>query len=168
MDPVLIRSADDADLEHLAQIWFDGWQDGHAELVPDELRRLRTLDSFRERLQEGLGSVRVAEANAQIAGFIMVKGDELYQFFVTSKARGSNVAPMLMKAALDALRGSGAAIGWLDCVIGNDRAARFYEKSGWHRVGVVTSHLPTPEGVFPLDVWRYEIALEPVVSQGPL
>jgi hypothetical protein len=39
--------------------------------------------------------------------------------------------------------------------VGNERAARFYEKRGWSR-GTLTSQLDTPEGVFPLDVWRYE------------
>ncbi|MCI4568240.1 hypothetical protein [Lysobacter sp. CFH 32150] len=34
--------------------------------------------------------------------------------------------------------------------------ARFYEKCGWHRTGIVTSQVDTPDGVLPLQVWRYE------------
>jgi len=39
-------------------------------------------------------------------------------------------------------------IAWLACAIGNERAARFYEKCGWHRTGVVTSRLDAPSGNF--------------------
>ena len=45
---------------------------------------------------------------------------------------------------------------WLACAIGNDRAARFYEKSGWHIARTFVSELPVPDGIFPLEVWRYE------------
>lgn len=161
MDPVLIRGATEADIDALARMWFDGWQDAHAAVLPDALRRIRTLESFRERLAEALAGVRVAEAGEDVAGFAIVKGDELYQFYVAREARGTEVASILMQDALAGLRGSGVVTGWLACAIGNDRAARFYEKTGWRQVGVVISHLPTPAGVFDLKVWRYEIALDP-------
>ena len=45
---------------------------------------------------------------------------------------------------------------WLACAIGNERAAKFYEKHGWSRVGNMINQLPTPDGMFPLEVWRYE------------
>jgi hypothetical protein len=51
---------------------------------------------------------------------------------------------------------AGVETAWLACAIGNSRAARFYEKSGWHRVGVVTYKAETSVGTFPLEVWRYE------------
>ena len=61
------------------------------------------------------------------------------------------------------LRESGVEIAWLACAIGNERAARFYEKSGWRRAGVVVSEVETSDGLFPLEVWRYEksLRLEP-------
>ncbi|MEO7688629.1 MAG: GNAT family N-acetyltransferase [Sphingomonas sp.] len=160
MDTVLIRHAAEAEVDDLARMWFDGWQDAHAAVLPDALRRLRTLESFRERLAEALPRVRVAETRGNIAGFAIVKGDELYQFYVAREARGTQVASILMQDVLARLRGNGVATAWLACAIGNDRAARFYEKAGWHRVGVVTSHLPTPTGDFPLKIWRYETALQ--------
>jgi hypothetical protein len=40
--------------------------------------------------------------------------------------------------------------------IGNDRAARFYEKQGWKRTGVMINHAETASGTFPLETWRYE------------
>jgi hypothetical protein len=53
--------------------------------------------------------------------------------------------------------------GWLACAIGNERAARFYEKSGWRRIGTMVSRLDTANGPFDLGVWRYEKRLAPVV-----
>jgi RimJ/RimL family protein N-acetyltransferase len=60
-------------------------------------------------------------------------------------------------------RASGVETGWLSCAIGNHRAARFYEKSGWRRVGVVIYQAETSTGPFPLEVWRYEKRLTRVI-----
>lgn len=158
-NPITIRDAAGADLDWLAQLWFAGWQDAHADILPAALARVRTLPSFRERLADALPSVRVAVRVGAPAGFALLKGNELDQFYVAADSRGTGVAPALMADALATLRRSGATTAWLACAIGNQRAARFYEKLGWHRAGVMTSHLPTPAGVFDLDVWRYEIGL---------
>jgi hypothetical protein len=39
---------------------------------------------------------------------------------------------------------------------GSACAARFYEKHGWRRLAQLNHEAYTPEGVFPLKVWRYE------------
>jgi hypothetical protein len=57
---------------------------------------------------------------------------------------------------------SGIETAWLACAIGNQRAARFYEKCGWRCVGVVTYEAETSTGTFPIEVWRYEKNLTPV------
>jgi GNAT superfamily N-acetyltransferase len=89
----------------------------------------------------------------------MLKGDELYQLYVSALARGTGVAAALIADAEARLRAGGVQLAWLGCAIGNDRAARFYEKSGWHRVGTVVERLETSSGEFPLEVWRYEKSL---------
>jgi RimJ/RimL family protein N-acetyltransferase len=48
---------------------------------------------------------------------------------------------------------------WLACAIGNDRAARFYEKHGWHHAGIMVNRLETIRGEYLLEVWRYEKSL---------
>jgi len=155
----IVRDAEATELNALARLWFDGWQDAHAEILPDELARLRTLKSFRDRLQSALADVRVAGPKGDPDGLVITKGDELYQLYVVSHARGTGVAAALIEDALSRLRTQGVKTAWLACAIGNERAARFYEKSGWRRVGTMTSQLPTETGIFPLDVWRYEISL---------
>jgi hypothetical protein len=45
--------------DDLAAIWYDAWQDAHAQILPAELKRFRTLESFRDRLRAALPDVRV-------------------------------------------------------------------------------------------------------------
>jgi GNAT superfamily N-acetyltransferase len=154
-----VRAPETSEIGPLAQLWHDGWQDAHAAVLPAELARRRTLDRFRERLEAGFADVWVAGPRGTPSGFYMLKHDELYQFYVAAEARGSGLAAVLLADAEARLAERGIGVAWLACAIGNDRAARFYEKAGWHRAATITSHLDTPEGVFPLEVWRYEKAL---------
>lgn len=155
-----VRAAEESDVVHLATIWFDGWTDAHARIVPAALKRLRTLESFRSRLLAGLANVRVVGPPGVPVGFHMLKGDELYQLYVSAQARGTGVAASLIADAEAHLREGGVHTAWLGCAIGNDRAARFYEKCGWLRVGNVVERLETSTGEFALEVWRYEKRLE--------
>ena len=86
----------------------------------------------------------------------MVKDDELYQLFVLADARGTGVAATLLADGETRIASAGFERAWLACAIGNNRAARFYEKNGWRYAGNVISRLDTPDGPFLLNVWRYE------------
>jgi ribosomal protein S18 acetylase RimI-like enzyme len=90
----------------------------------------------------------------------VVKNDELYQLFVSAEARGTGVAAALVADAEARLFEAGVKTAWLACAIGNERAARFYEKCGWHRVGTMINHAETSNGTFALEVWRYEKPLK--------
>ena len=83
-----VRDAEKTEIETLAQIWYDGWRDAHAEILPEELKRARTLESFKERLAAGISSVRAVGPVGAPLGFTYVKGDELYQLYVSAEARG--------------------------------------------------------------------------------
>lgn len=156
---VIVRDADEAEVGDLAKIWFDGWRDAHERLAPPQLTRYRTLESFRERLGADLSTVRAAGPRGAPVGFYMLKDDELYQLYVAAESRGAGVAAALIADAEARLRSGGVKVAWLGCAIGNARAARFYEKSGWHRAGTYISRLETPGGIIPLEVWRYEKSL---------
>ena len=156
-----VRDPAEIDVEPLGELWYRGWRDAHEEIVPAELTRLRTFDSFRERLQAGIRNVRVIGRPGEPIGFSMLKDDELYQFYVSAPARGTGVAAVLMADAEDRLFRNGVATAWLACAIGNNRAARFYEKSGWHRAGTMLNRMDTSSGEFLLEVWRYEKDLRP-------
>jgi GNAT superfamily N-acetyltransferase len=156
---VHIRNAVAADVEPLARLWLAGWRDAHATLLPAELARHRTFDGFRERLGRGLANVRLAELAGEPVAFWMRRGDELYQFYVAAAARGTGLATTLIADAEGTLAAAGVRTAWLDCAIGNERAARFYGKCGWRRTGTVASELEAGDGTFAFDVWRYEKSL---------
>jgi GNAT superfamily N-acetyltransferase len=159
-----VRAAEPGETGALARLWYDGWQDAHAAIVPAALVRARTLESFAARVGTALGDMHVIGPVGAPLGLCMLKGNELYQLFVAAKARGAGIAAVLISDAEKRLAESGVETAWLDCAIGNERAARFYEKSGWRRSGVVVSYLETPSGPFELEVWRYEKRL---VSEDP-
>jgi ribosomal protein S18 acetylase RimI-like enzyme len=151
-----VRAAAPADVETVTTIWFEGWQDAHAALLPEALCRLRTRDSFAERLRSELDAVRVVVENGVPLGFSMIRGAELYQFYVAAPARGTGAAAALMRDVEATMAARQVETAWLACAVGNLRAARFYEKSGWRQTGVVAIDAETSDGPFPLQVWRYE------------
>jgi len=152
----LVRDAHASEIGRLAKIWFDGWQDAHAPLLPVELARMRTLESFQERLLAAFGRLRVVGPAGAPTGFCVTKGSELNQLYVAPEARGSGLAAALILDAEARLKQEGVSNAWLACAIGNERAARFYGKHGWLRTGTVVEHLEAGSGTFPLEVWRYE------------
>lgn len=110
-----VRTADEAEIGQLATLWHDSWQDAHAHLLPAELIRLRTLESFRDRLQATLASVRVVGPLGAPVGFCIVKGDELYQLFVSAQARGTGAAAALIADAETRIAAAGVQTAWLAC-----------------------------------------------------
>jgi len=145
-----------ADVPDAAKLWEDGWHDAHAKIVPAALRALRTSASFRERLFDKIEMARVVLRDGQVLGLCMTQVDELYQMYVAPQARGLGLAQTLIADAERRIKAAGYPTAWLACAVGNDRAARFYEKSGWCNTGVAPVALDTSAGTFELDVWRFE------------
>lgn len=150
-----IASATTTDIAPLAALWHNGWHEAHAALVPPDLKALRVPAEFRARVTAHLSDTFVARSNGQISGFVMVQDDELYQLYAAPTARGNGTAQDLI-AFGEAQIAARYPIAWLACTVGNDRAARFYDKSGWTRDGVIDLALETSAGPFLLPVWRFE------------
>lgn len=151
-----VRKATADDVDSLTKIWFDGWRDAHLAIVPAELAEVRTFENFRRRLADGIAEVRVLGDLGKPLGFTLTKNDELDQLYVLAEARGTGVAQKLIKEVEDRLATRGITTAWLGCAIGNNRAARFYEKSGWHLARNYFSEIPVAGGILKLEVWRYE------------
>jgi ribosomal protein S18 acetylase RimI-like enzyme len=60
---------------------------------------------------------------------------ELSKIYVLPQAHGTGAAALLMAAALESARGAGAVGVWLGVNQQNERAQRFYRKSGFEQVG---------------------------------
>jgi GNAT superfamily N-acetyltransferase len=153
---IVVRDAEPDEIDQIAKVWFDSWRDAHEQIVPAELTAARTLKSLRDRVAASLDELRVVGEPGNPVGFAMVKDDELYELFVAAVARGTGVAAALIADAEERLADYGFRTAWLACAIGNHRAARFYEKQGWRRVGNMISRVQITKGEMTLEVWRYE------------
>lgn len=131
MDPATLRPATPADATAVADLWHRGWHDAHAGHVPDGLTAARTLPAFEERSAAAVGVTTVAVVGGQVAGFVMVVGDEVEQVFVDAAHRGSGLAGTLLDEAERKVAAAGHEVAWLAVVTGNARARRFYERRGW-------------------------------------
>ena len=131
-----IRPASDADMAAVADLWHEGWHDGHAGHVPDGLTAARTLAAFHERTPPRVADTSVAVADdGALLGFVMVVDDEVEQVFVAPAGRGTGLASELLAEAERRVAAGGHASAWLAVVVGNARARRFYERQGWSDTG---------------------------------
>jgi len=115
-----IRPATTVDMAAVADLWHEGWHDGHAGHVPDGLTALRTLEAFHDRTP-----TRVAETTVAVDETGGLLG------FVGPAARGTGLAAELLAEAERQVAAGGHEVAWLAVVDGNARARRFYEKCGW-------------------------------------
>jgi ribosomal protein S18 acetylase RimI-like enzyme len=132
---VTLRQATANDAPKIAEIWHLGWRDGHLGFVPQELVAARHQDSFRTRAAQRVSDTTVAVVDGDVAGFVMVVGDEVEQVYVAARHRGMGVADTLMTEAERRIARAGHSTAWLAVVAGNARARRFYERRGWSDAG---------------------------------
>lgn len=153
------RAVEAEELEALATLWHEGWHDAHGPLVPAVLAADRTRAHFLRRLGASLGDLRALGPVGAPRGFTLLEGDELSQLYVAREARGTGIAAALIADAEARLASFGVERAWLACAVGNDRAARFYEKCGWHRARVAPSEVALESHTMHIDVWIYEKTL---------
>jgi GNAT superfamily N-acetyltransferase len=155
MSTYRLRPARTGDAGAVATIWRDGWRDGHLGNVPDALVAIRTPESFRTRAAGRVADATVAVAGEEVAGFVMVAGDEVEQVYVAAGHRGSGVAGLLLTEAERLVAAGGHRRAWLAVATGNARARRFYERSGWTDDGPFDYAAAVPGGTIPVPCHRY-------------
>ena len=126
--------------------------------VDDFLARHLSTASFSAYLADAARIALLAEVDGHAAGYTMlIVGEptdpevaraittrptaELSKCYVAPEHHGGGVAATLLAATLAAARERGAAGVWLGVNQENERAARFYEKSGFLVVGTKHFHL---------------------------
>lgn len=155
-----MRAPSEADFEPLAALWETGWHEAHDALVPAALTRLRTPESFRDRMRAMADDVLTDGPEGAPLGFVAIKRpDELYQLYVSPAVRGTGLARRLLAAAEARLAAGGATRAFLLCAVGNDRAQSFYESCGWTTLGIRREAVDTPRGPFAFDLLRLEKSL---------
>ena len=134
MTEPLLRPATADDVDAVADLFHRGWHDAHPGHVPEGLTERRTATAFHDRVAQRVSETdetTVADVDGQIAGFIMVTGDEAEQVYVDRGFRGSGLAATLLTEAERQIAADGHDVAWLAVVRGNERARAFYAKQGW-------------------------------------
>ena len=157
MSEVALRPATPADADAVARIWREGWRDGHLGHVPAALVEVRTPESFSQRAADRVADTTVAVFDGEVAGFTMVVGDEVEQVYVSRSHRGSGIATQLLDNAVRTIGDAGHAVAWLAVATGNDRARRFYQRSGWTDEGAFHYAASTDSGSTPVPCHRYTV-----------
>lgn len=127
----MLRYATKGDLPRIAEIYWSVWHETHGPLMPQGECLRRTQDFFLKKISSFAPCALVAERDGAIIAFSAWQGVLVGQLFVEPKWRGTGIAQELMDATEAELVKSGVDEGELHCVVGNDRARRFYERLGW-------------------------------------
>jgi putative acetyltransferase len=159
----IIRPGTAEDAQAVADVWHRAWHDAHPGHVPDGLTAARTRDAFRARTPSRVADTTVAEADGEVAGFVMVSGAEVEQVFVDRPYRGSGLASALLDEAERQVAAAGHETAWLAVVTGNARARRFYERQGWTDEGDLTYEVEAGGATYVSPCRRY---VKPVSTGG--
>jgi putative acetyltransferase len=154
-----LRPATPDDMAAVAGLWHAGWHDAHPGHVPEELTASRTSAEFASRAPHRVADTTVAEVDGDLAGFVMVVGDEVEQVYVAAAHRGTGVAEVLLDHAVGRVGAAGHAGAWLAVVEGNARARRFYERRGWRDAGPLPYEVVSGGRTLISPCRRYELAI---------
>jgi GNAT superfamily N-acetyltransferase len=125
-----------ADTDAVAVLWNEGWHDGHGDICPPEINSIRTPETFAARLPLYGSGLVVAEDDDSVAAFAALVGPLIDQFFVARRARGSGLARAFLTHLETIIRRNGDAAAKVECIVGNERAFRFYTSCGYVDTGV--------------------------------
>jgi GNAT superfamily N-acetyltransferase len=146
---VTIRLAGADEAEMLFQIQKAASLAGLGHIFPAD-RFPYPDDAVRERWREVVAALDheafLAETDGEAVGVAAIEGDWVNGLYVLPEWWGSDVAPALHDALVDAIRAGGAANAHLWVLEANARARRFYERRGWRENGTtrVVPYLPNP------------------------
>jgi GNAT superfamily N-acetyltransferase len=150
----MIRRADASDISRLAALYHAVWHETQAPFMPQAEIARRSLEFFLERMTGLLQSTLVAEQNGALVAFAAWKGQLFGQLFVDAPRRGTCIASSLLRASEIEMVKEGAAEAELHCVIGNERARRFYERMGWHHRGRIMVQVAGEPETAEVPFWR--------------
>lgn len=149
-----IRFATSDDLDAIARIWAAGWAEVHEGRVPDELVAHRRFPELRQAVAGRLDDTRVAACGGDVAGFVIVHGDELEHIYVAMAARGTGIAGRLLATA-EAAIALHASVAWLAVVQSNAGARGFYARHGWTCLGEFAHQARVASGTVLVRTVRY-------------
>ena len=149
-----LRPAGTADAARIAELWHASWQATHAALLPPAVAAFRGPAYFALRGAELVARAQVAERAGVLVGFTAWREGEVDELFVAEGEYGQGTAAALLAWAEATLVRRGVETAALLCGLGNERAARFYEKHGWRRGDASPFVLDSVAGPMTVETWR--------------
>ncbi len=163
------REAVSSDAPAIAAIHNSAWQAGYRGLLPDELLESLDVADRTAFWADVIGRHRdasvltVAELGGEVCGFADLRpsveraaAGTVGAVYVAPGRWREGIGTALMQAVERTARHKGFTALELHVLVGNDRAARFYERLGWVSNGVHEAHSAAGH---PAEVVRYERAL---------
>ncbi len=138
----MIRQADASEIFQLAALYHSVWHETQAPFMPSAEIAHRSVEFFVHRMATLLHSTLVTEQNSKIIAFSAWRGHVLGQLFVIMPHRGTGIASSLLMASEMEMAKEGTAEAEVHCVVGNERARRFYERMGWLHRGRIMEGSP--------------------------
>lgn len=135
-----------ADTAAVVALWHQGWHDGHAAHLPEDVVAERTPETFAKRLAEMTEDGFVATIDGTVVAFAALWQDEVDQFYVARAARGTGLARRFLSVLEGALLERGVNLAKIQCAGGNARAHAFYTACGWRDGGLRDLPLWTADG----------------------
>ena len=143
----MIRDATEADVASIADIKVRNWADTYGSLIPPPVlaRFLDPLKSAAEvRALVGAPGVLTLVAEARpgdVAGFALTYLERtpdpwLESLHILREVRGRGLGTSLLRATAERVLAAGGCSLALGVILGNDSAARFYERLGAVNAGV--------------------------------
>jgi ribosomal protein S18 acetylase RimI-like enzyme len=150
----VIRAATQADAEAIADVEARAWRWAYSDFIdPEDMR-----DPYTRRAPWSeyiaAGGVHVFDQDGVVAGYAVVRGDELSGLYVDPSAQGAGVGGQLLRDAEERLRAAGTTRAFLLVYADNAHGRAFYERNGWERVGELLG-----AGEWRAPGYRYEKAL---------
>ena len=122
--------------------------------MPPEECKFRKPQFFEERMSALLATTLVAERAGSIVGFASWQDHLLSQLYVSTANRGAGLASELITASEIEMARPGTKVAELHCVVGNDRARRFYERMSWQHGGEIQKQMSGSYGPVGVAFWR--------------
>lgn len=154
LDTGMIRRAQASDIPQVAALYHSVWHETQAPLMPPAEVTRRSVKSFVDRMTGLWHSTLVTESKGNLVGFSAWQGRLLGQLFVAKSHRGTTIASSLLTTSELEMAKEGSAEAELRCVVGNERARRFYERMGWLHEGTIRMQVGGEHDQTDVPFWR--------------
>jgi hypothetical protein len=149
----MIRRARASDVVEVATLYHSVWHETQASFMPRAEIAHRSLEFFIHRMTALFGATLVTEKSGTIVAFSPWRGN------LWASCSSQSDAPTLLTAAEIEMAKEGTVEAELHCVVGNERARRFYERTGWAPQGKIMEWVAGEHTQIEVPFWRMKKVL---------